>query len=326
MFKLLCVYLIFHLQCAKSDRPYPLRYCSNTLKPLMNIIGAQRRIAQSIAEQEQTPFEHMTPSIDITPCDLIRFRKSTAEDHNHYETEIDKHLKNPKLTIDPGCGCSYIQRHVWKPDEWTNFTQDKLQQQIQGYEMVTLTWARAPQEKCVFSHINPEYHFIRHIHAYYSQDLLAFVEYTIVSFVEKYQRVTWKLFFDDRRYPNQEIDTCYILLKDTPNVKTIENNNSTLSPIRTNNISECDPRHLVQIETINEYEASVRIPGGDFIMVLPNVNDHTQLHDQLYFKWYRKNNHGRNWIVIKIKYRLMRTKYAPSWWILQKLQTNLMFH
>jgi len=75
----------------------------------MNIISAPGRIAQPIAEQQQTPVEHMIPSIDITPCDLIHFREDIAEDHDHFETEADKHLKNPKLTIDPGCGCNYIQ-------------------------------------------------------------------------------------------------------------------------------------------------------------------------------------------------------------------------
>jgi len=107
--------------------------------------------------------------------------------------------------------------------------------------MMMLAWARVSQEKFVFSHINPEYHYIHHIYGYYSQDLLAFVEYIIASLVEKYQWTAWKLFFDDRPYPNQEIDTCYILLKDMPNIKAIINNNSTSSPIRTDNISECNP-------------------------------------------------------------------------------------
>ena len=151
---------------------------------------------------------------------------------------------------------------------------------------MTLGWIRVPQEKFVFSHINPEYQHNHHIYGYYSQDLLAFVEYTIVSFVEKYQWVAWKLFFDDRPYPSQEIDTCYMFLKDMLNVKIIKNNNTTRSSIRTDNIRECNPEQLVKIETINENEVLVRIPGGDFVTVQPNCSDHTQLHDRLYFKCY----------------------------------------
>ena len=179
MIKLLCVYFILHLQLVRSDSICQQRNCSTALKPLLNIIIVQGRIAQSIVKEEQIPVEHVTPSLEVIPCDLIHFREDIEEDHNQFETEIDKHLKNSKLTIDPGCGCSYIQPHEWKPDEWTNFTENKLQQQTQGYKMVMLNWARVPQEKFIFSHINPKYHYKRHIYGYYSHDLLAFVEYTV---------------------------------------------------------------------------------------------------------------------------------------------------
>jgi len=139
------------------------------------------------------------------------------------------------------------------------------------------------KEICTLTHKLRRPPYTLYIYTYYAHDLLAVTEYIIASFIEKYQWVAWKLFFDDRSYPNQEIDTYYILLKDMPNVKTIKNNNSTLSPIGADNISECNPRQLVKIETINEHEVFVRIPGGDFTMVLPNVSEHTQLHDRLFF-------------------------------------------
>jgi len=90
----------------------------------------------------------------MTLCDLTHFREDKSEDHNHFETEADKHLKNLKLTIDPGCGCSYIQRYEWKPDEWTNFTENKLQQQIQGYEMVSDSWLdkSATRKICILTY------------------------------------------------------------------------------------------------------------------------------------------------------------------------------
>jgi len=111
-----------------------------------------------------------------------------------------------------------------------------------------------------------------------------------------------------------------------PNVEAIKYKNSTLSPIRTDKITECNPRQLVKTETKNEHEVLVRIPGEDFMAVLPNVSDHTQLHDRLYFKWYWKNHHGRHWIVIKIRHGPMRTRHTPIWWTLQRLRTNLAFH
>jgi len=172
MIKLLCVYFILHLQLVKSDSLSQQRNCSTALKPLLNIISAQGRIVQPIAEEEQIPVERVTPSLDITPCDLIHFREDLEEDHHHFETETDKHLKNPKLTIDPGCGCGYIHRHWWKPDEWTNFMENKLQQQTQGYEMVMLHWVTVAIKRFVLSHINPEYHNTRYMYAYYSHDLL----------------------------------------------------------------------------------------------------------------------------------------------------------
>ena len=66
----------------------------------MDIISAQERIVQPIAEEEQIPVEHVTPSLDVIPCDLVHFREDIEEDHHHFETEADKHLKNPNLTID----------------------------------------------------------------------------------------------------------------------------------------------------------------------------------------------------------------------------------
>jgi len=78
----------------------------------------------------------------------------------------------------------------------------------QGYEMVSLRWVTEGISKFVFPHINPEEHRGRNMYAYYSHDLLAFTEYVIASFVEKYQWVTWRLFYDDRSYPKQETDTC----------------------------------------------------------------------------------------------------------------------
>jgi len=63
MTKLLCVYLILHLHFTNSDSASSKRDCSTTLKAILNIISAQGRNAQPIAQQEQTPVEHMTPQL-----------------------------------------------------------------------------------------------------------------------------------------------------------------------------------------------------------------------------------------------------------------------
>jgi len=124
----LCIYLFLYISTIKANNLALQSNCSTKLKPLLDIISVQVRIAQPIAEEEQLPVEHVTPSLDVIPCDLVHFREHTKEDHHRYGMEADKHLINPELIIDTGCGCSYVQPQKWKPDEWTNFTEDKLQQ------------------------------------------------------------------------------------------------------------------------------------------------------------------------------------------------------
>jgi len=187
MFYVLCTYLFLYIPTIRADSPALQSNCSIEVKPLLDIITVQGKIARPLTDEDQLPVEHVMPSLDVIPCDLVHFREDIEKDQHHYKIEADKHLKNPELTTDRGCGCSYMHKHWWKPDEWTNFTENKLQQQTQGYEMIMLKWVRVAQEKFVFLHINPEYHYKRHIYGYYYHDLLAFTQYIIASFVEKYQ-------------------------------------------------------------------------------------------------------------------------------------------
>jgi len=81
----------FYLLVTNAEGEQLKRNCSTTLKPLLNLISAQGKVAQSIVEQEQTPIKLVTSSIEITSCDLMHFREDIAEDHNPFQSENDKH-------------------------------------------------------------------------------------------------------------------------------------------------------------------------------------------------------------------------------------------
>jgi len=194
MFCLLYVYLFLYLDLIEVNSLTPQANCSVELKPLLDTIPVHGKVAQLIDLSEQLPVEYDTPALSVIPCDLKHFREGLNIDRQYHIAEAEKHLKNPEISIDPECSCSYIHHQWWRPDEWTNISENKLQQQTQGYEMVMLNRVRTPQEKCILSHINPEESQQIHIYGNYSQDPLAFTEYIIAAFVERYQWTAWKLF------------------------------------------------------------------------------------------------------------------------------------
>ena len=53
MFKLLCVYFIFHLHLVKSDSLRQQRNCSNELESLLNLVSDQGKKAVLILEEDQ---------------------------------------------------------------------------------------------------------------------------------------------------------------------------------------------------------------------------------------------------------------------------------
>jgi len=174
--------------------------------------------------------------------------------------------------------------------------------------MVILTWARVPQEKFVFSHINPEYHYKHHIYGYYSQDLLAFVEYIIASFEEKYQWTAWKLFFD--------------VLKDMPTIRSIEVNHNIGRDVNASTLEECNFRKKVQIITLSDSEVQIRIPTGRVQDIRPDIQNENHYHDRLYFQWYWSwSNKPHNWIVIHLRHGQLRQREATVWWILEREKT-----
>ena len=81
------------------------------------------------------------------------------------------------------------------------------------------------------SHIDPSKQEIQVVNPYYFTDILKLFPYVLTSFSEKYQWISWKIFFDDRSYPRQETDPCYILLKDMPTIRSVEVNHNIGSDI-----------------------------------------------------------------------------------------------
>jgi len=93
--------------------------------------------------------------------------------------------------------------------------------------MIYLFW---PRKSHHISHIDPSRREIQVMDPYYFIDILMLFPYVLTSF-EKYQWISWKIFFDDRSYPRQETDPCYILLKDMPTIRSIEVNHNIGSDV-----------------------------------------------------------------------------------------------
>jgi len=63
-----------------------------------------------------------------------------------------KHLQVTPFHIDPACGCNFVKKQEWCPDNWSTLVEQNQQQSIQGYEMIYLFW---PRNQPFFSHIDP---------------------------------------------------------------------------------------------------------------------------------------------------------------------------
>jgi len=101
------------------------------------------------------------------------------------------------------------KKQEWRPDNWSMLVEQNQQQSIQGYEMIYLFWPC--NQPFHISHINPLRQDTQVVDSYHSIDILMLFPYILTSFFEKYQWISWKIFFEDRSYPRQETDPCYIL-------------------------------------------------------------------------------------------------------------------
>ena len=106
-----------------------------------------------------------------------------------------------------------------------------------------------------------------------SLEILMLFPCVLTSFFEKYQWISWKLLFDNRSYPRQETDPCYILLKDMPIIRSIEVNHNIGSDINGSNSEECKFRKKVQIITLSDSEVQIRIPAGPVHDIRPDIQN-----------------------------------------------------
>ena len=132
----MCVYFIFHLPLAKSDSLHQQRNCSNELEPLLNLVSDQGKKAVLILEENQISLEHITPHFDVEPCDLHKYRENLDKQNHHHGRVFVKHLQVTPFHIDLGCGCNFVKKQEWRPDNWTTLVEQNQQQSIQGYEMI----------------------------------------------------------------------------------------------------------------------------------------------------------------------------------------------
>ena len=103
---------------------------------------------------------------------------------------------------------------------------------------------------------------------------------------EKYQWISWKLFFDDRSYSRQETNPCYILLKDMPTIRSVEVNHNIGSDVNASTLEECNFRKKIQIITTSVSEIQIRILTGHIYDMRPDISNENHYHDRLYFQWY----------------------------------------
>jgi len=283
MFKLLCVFFIMHLHLTTSDSIHPIRNCSNELERLLNLVSNQGKTTVLIPQKDQISLEHETPHFDVEPCDLHQYRENLVEQNHHHERVSAKHLQVKRFHIDPVCGCNFVQSQAWRPDTWSTLVEQKQQQNIQGYEMIYLYWLRRAY---YISHIDPSRQGTRIMDSYRGLDIIMLFPYILTSFFEKYQWISWKIFFDDRSYPRQKTDPCYILLNDMLTIQSIEVNHNIGSNVNASTLEECNFQDKVQIITLSDSEVQILIPGGPVQDIRPDSQDENHYHDRLYFEWY----------------------------------------
>jgi len=123
MFKLLCVYFLWHIQLTKSNSLHLTRNCSNELEPLLNLVSNQGKKAVLIPEKDHISLEHETPHFDVEPYDLHQYRENLVEQQHHHKRVSAKHLQVTRFHIDPACGCNFVKSQEWRPDNWSTLVE-----------------------------------------------------------------------------------------------------------------------------------------------------------------------------------------------------------
>ena len=189
--------------------------------------------------------------------------------------------------------------------------EQEQQRRIQGYEMIYLFW---PRKSYHTSHIDPSRQEIQVVDTYYFIDILMLFPYVLPSFFEKYQWISWKIFFDDRSYPRQETDPCDILLKDMPTIRSIEVNHNSGSDVNASTLGECNFRKKIQIITLSDSEVQIRIPAGRIRDIRPDIQNENHYHDRLDLQWYWSSPcRPHNCIVIHLRHGPLRRRETTIW-------------
>jgi len=162
-----------------------------------------------------------------------------------------------------------------------SLVEQNQQQRIQAYKIIYLYW---PRKACHISYINPSRRETQVVNPYYFTDILMLFPYVLTSFTEKYQWVSWKIFFADRSYSKQETDSCHIQLKDMPTIRSIEVNHNIGGDVNASTLEECNFRKKVQIITLSDSEVQIRIPAGRVQEIKPDIQNENHYHDRLYFQ------------------------------------------
>jgi len=191
--------------------------------------------------------------------------------------------------------------------------------------MIYLFWPR--NQPFHISHIDPSTQETQVMHPYHFIDIFMLFPYILTSFFEKYQWISWKIFFDDRSYPRQETDPCYILLKDMPTILSIEVNHNIGSDVSASTLEECNFRKKVQIITVSDSEVQIRIPAGRIRDIRNDIQNEDHYHDRLYFQWYWSTpGRPHNWIVIHLRHGKLRKRDTIVWWILDQEKTFITYN
>jgi len=151
--------------------------------------------------------------------------------------------------------------------------------------------------------------------------------YILSSFFEKYQWISWKIFFDDRSYPRQETDPYFVLLKDMPTTQSIEVYHNIGSNVNATTLEECNFRKKVQIITLSDSEVQIRILAGRVQDIRPDIQNENHHHNRLYFQWYWSTpGRPHNWVVLHLRHAQLRKGETTVWWILDKEKTIITYN
>jgi len=87
-----------------------------------------------------------------------------------------------------------------------------------------------------------------------------------------------------------------------PTIQSIEVYHNIGSDVNGSTLEECNFRKKIQIITVSNSEAQIRIPAGRIRDIRPNIQNENHYHDRSYFQWYwSASDRPHNWRVIHLR-------------------------